>query len=964
MTTQDELYNSLWDYAYGLLEPDEVRALEDRITSEHAVARAYAEVRQQADHLQAAARIDAPLVQLESPAALPPPSATPEPTCALASQQAADPLAVRGMRWLLAAAALVLIALAVGNWWQAAAWRDAKLLAQVEQDLATQQTRLVVLASNDFDANLTRQVSVQATNLLGESQAARLTWQFVDSDGVALATEHGQTAEDGRVDLQVDASQFANATQLNFWCEQQPEVPRPEVPPLVVPLQPAPTNYATTIVTDKPTYRAGEAVYFRSLTLQQLPPNYVRDFHVAYRFGSASGQASELPQWHGLTEHGVGNGVFHLTENVPSGRYNITALSKDAEFPTATAWFDVAGDSTELWNKQFVFSKRVYTPGEEVEAKVRAITPAGEPVANLEVKLGAIVNGGAVELRQDEAKTNESGEYVTRFVLPMTPLGGEAQLNATLTDGTRIESISQSFTVQPAPLEIDAAALGDYLLTTIDAQSARAAGIALNVTAPATTDSDRALVVSATCRDVAVGQKFVTLEQGRSTVNFELPIAPQAAGPIRVSLYDYEANDAIPLAACWVDRPVANYWQITAQPSPDGGTDATTQTWEVQVADETNQPGRATLGVRVVAVDVMNQVVTAQAESLLTEVATRTTNLSIFDDTTSAGPTNDLALANVAPPLQRWDNLPEATAALESATHRWSAERSQQLQQTAQWIAVGSVVLMLTIVLMLILKLAGREAYWLSMLTVGAATLLVSITWFGAQLHSPSGLIVKRLTDEQLQVASTEALHTPPVTPAEAAPVIPSPVIAGVQGEQLRDLESHVDPHENFAVTQLHHLPNHFSLPPIESRYTNGGNWSFGTDLSYDSGWRRLQEQESLTRQDRWMRPRRLERLYESRPLASLSSAWGITSDQLSDFDSDTNQFAYLYPARLPVTTFTATTTNPAPDTLYWQPLLMTDENGRARLQLPKPPTNRAYRLFINAHGNGRLGSFDRELPP
>ena len=65
MTTQDDLYNTLWDYVYGLLEPDEAIALEARITSEHDVARAYAEVRQQADHLQAAARLDIPPVPLK-----------------------------------------------------------------------------------------------------------------------------------------------------------------------------------------------------------------------------------------------------------------------------------------------------------------------------------------------------------------------------------------------------------------------------------------------------------------------------------------------------------------------------------------------------------------------------------------------------------------------------------------------------------------------------------------------------------------------------------------------------------------------------------------------------------------------------------------------------------------------------------------------------------------------------------
>ena len=71
MTTHEEIEQLLWDYVLGLLDPEEARAVEARITSEHDVARAYAEIRQEADLLEVAARIELPRITLQSPADVP-----------------------------------------------------------------------------------------------------------------------------------------------------------------------------------------------------------------------------------------------------------------------------------------------------------------------------------------------------------------------------------------------------------------------------------------------------------------------------------------------------------------------------------------------------------------------------------------------------------------------------------------------------------------------------------------------------------------------------------------------------------------------------------------------------------------------------------------------------------------------------------------------------------------------------
>jgi hypothetical protein len=42
--------------------------------------------------------------------------------------------------------------------------------------------------------------------------------------------------------------------------------------------------------------------------------------------------------------------------------------------------------------------------------------------------------------------------------------------------------------------------------------------------------------------------------------------------------------------------------------------------------------------------------------------------------------------------------------------------------------------------------------------------------------------------------------------------------------------------------------------------------------------------------------------------------------------------------------------------TLYWNPLLVANDQGEARIRFAVPPGTR-YRIVIDAHGSGRIGS-------
>ncbi|HEX5104185.1 MAG TPA: hypothetical protein VFV87_10260, partial [Pirellulaceae bacterium] len=51
-----------------------------------------------------------------------------------------------------------------------------------------------------------------------------------------------------------------------------------------------------------------------------------------------------------------------------------------------------------------------------------------------------------------------------------------------------------------------------------------------------------------------------------------------------------------------------------------------------------------------------------------------------------------------------------------------------------------------------------------------------------------------------------------------------------------------------------------------------------------------------------------------------------------------------------------------APPSIYFNPKLIADENGRATIEFTLPPVESEYRLLIDALGNGRIGSLQQVI--
>ena len=162
--------------------------------------------------------------------------------------------------------------------------------------------------------------------------------------------------------------------------------------------------YVTHLATDKPMYRPGETVRFRSLTLERFsmkPPD--KDFIVVYTLRTPLGEESQLGTGSSLVSagengspllgpdnkpiRGVGTGEIMLDPNAAGGEYTLKVSEAQNRFPPQERKFIVNNYPPQQLNKELDFNGKSYGPGDEVAAvcKVSRVE-GGTAVANQPVE--------------------------------------------------------------------------------------------------------------------------------------------------------------------------------------------------------------------------------------------------------------------------------------------------------------------------------------------------------------------------------------------------------------------------------------------------------------------------------------------------------------------------------------------------------------------------------------------------
>jgi hypothetical protein len=228
--------------------------------------------------------------------------------------------------------------------------------------------------------------------------------------------------------------------------------------PLVAPV------YLTHLTTDRPLYRPGEVVRFRSLTLERFSLKPAQEnLQLHYRITNPLGaevfnlQGSALlvrdgktvPGPDGKPLRGIGAGEFPIPFGSPGGEYTLSVSETQNRFAVETRKFLVNQYQAPRLNKELEYSRKSYGPGEEVEALCKvARVEGGTPLVNQPVTPTVQVDGRPCPLVGGVLRTDSQGKVPPiRFKLPDRIDRGAGTLSVQFTDGANLETL-----VRPIPI--------------------------------------------------------------------------------------------------------------------------------------------------------------------------------------------------------------------------------------------------------------------------------------------------------------------------------------------------------------------------------------------------------------------------------------------------------------------------------------------------------------------------------
>jgi hypothetical protein len=172
-------------------------------------------------------------------------------------------------------------------------------------------------------------------------------------------------------------------------------------------------EYLTHLTTDRPLYRPGETVRFRSLTLDRFSFKPAEEkFHLRYRIvgpnnvevykqevaAIVAGPNKEPIQGPmGEALQGVGAGEFALPEDLPLGQYTLHVGEVNDRFTEEKRTFLVNRWHAPRFQKELKFQRDTYNPRDQVKMNARVVPIKGAPAGGaINVTARLIVSGDPV----------------------------------------------------------------------------------------------------------------------------------------------------------------------------------------------------------------------------------------------------------------------------------------------------------------------------------------------------------------------------------------------------------------------------------------------------------------------------------------------------------------------------------------------------------------------------------------
>jgi len=514
----------LLNYLYDLLEADDLRALRQHLEACAGCREALTRAQHYQELLAKAAKAEFASVRFQPP-----------PVELVPEREAPRFLFTSRSRvwigWAIAASLLLLTSLAIpGGWWSWRYQQNVQQLASLDTLTQDQEARIHYLVAQQKDKITKAEGDIRAAqdqlHKLSEQQQAK--WNELQQElrerALKIVVIGPQTLQPGaRNDYQIQIrnrnNQFVpaklDARVVNAKTEVVYEKKniaaqgayRLTLPPSL-PLKPADQLaleivarregeakqevrheltlaspvYLTHLYTDKPMYRPGETVHFRSLTLDRFSLKPAQEaFQLVYTATSPNGE--QIFALHGsplLTDdqqqaplsgpdkkpiRGIGAGEFVIPPDRPGGEYTLTVREPQNRFPPQERKFIVNQYQNPRLDKKLDFTRKSYGPGDEVVAACTVSrVEGGAAVANRPVRATVHIDGKEA-IKPLALRTDDKGAVNIRFKLPAGIERGQGSVSVEFNDGGSVETLVRPIPIVLKKLQVEFFPEGGDLIT-------------------------------------------------------------------------------------------------------------------------------------------------------------------------------------------------------------------------------------------------------------------------------------------------------------------------------------------------------------------------------------------------------------------------------------------------------------------------------------------------------------------
>ena len=302
--------------------------------------------------------------------------------------------------------------------------------------------------------------------------------------------------------------------------------------------------------TDKPLYRPGETVWFKTWELSARSfddRRHPQAMHV--ELVSPKGAVVMKKKLH--MEGGSAGGDFDLPEHAQGGEYTLRATAWDGQsFERSVV---VSAYEAPRIKKTLEFVRKAYGAGDQVGATVEIKRPTGEPLGGKEIVAVARVDG--VDLPRVRASTAADGTAMVKFNLPAKLDAGDGLLTILVQEGGVTESISKTIPIVQHKMALSFFPEGGDLVAGLPSrvyfEAKTPLGKPADVEGRLVDDLGNTVATFATLKN-GLGRTAFTPAAGRSysaeisrpvgiTERYALP-APAAAGCVMHSYDDFDST--------------------------------------------------------------------------------------------------------------------------------------------------------------------------------------------------------------------------------------------------------------------------------------------------------------------------------------------------------------------------------------------------------------------------------------